>query len=106
MTKYKFEANERRQQRIIDANYTCQVCGKRFPESELQLAHIIPKHLRYIKKYGKKVIHHDLNMVVTCSKCNSSVLLNPAYLDGKIHLKKIYKAIGGKQDGNMRYRGL
>ena len=44
----------------------------------LQLAHRIPKAKSYLKKYGKEVIHHKLNLATVCSlKCNDAVLLDP-----------------------------
>ena len=89
----KIEAEERKQQRIIDNNYCCGVCEKQFSASELQLAHIIPKHVNHIKKWGLEVIHHPLNIVLTCNskqgKCNDSVMLNPNSIPGLLHIKRI-----------------
>ena len=56
----------------------CFVCGKRIPFHQSQMAHRVPQHKKYIKKYGKQVIHHRLNIRITCAKCNSAVLLDPA----------------------------
>jgi 5-methylcytosine-specific restriction endonuclease McrA len=71
----KIEADEAKQQRIQDNNYCCEICGKRFGASQLQLAHRIPKTHYNLTEYGRDVIHHKLNIVLTCDKCNSSVLL-------------------------------
>lgn len=78
MTAEQFYANERKTELCIKARWTCQVCGKHLTPSTAQLAHRIPKHKKYLKRYGKAIIHHPLNMVVTCAACNSSVLLDPA----------------------------
>ena len=44
----------------------------------LQLAHKIPATKGYLKRYGKEVIHHPLNLATVCSlKCNDAVLLDP-----------------------------
>ena len=85
----KIEAEEAKQQRIQDNNYCCEVCHKRFGYSELQLAHIIPKHGNYIKRFGVAVIHHHDNIVLTCGKCNSSVMLSPDTLQGEKLIKSI-----------------
>lgn len=98
MTKYKFEANERKEQRIIDNQNKCEVCDKYFAKERLHLSHIIPKYDRYIKKFGKEVIHHDLNMVLSCDKHNSSVMLNPNYNDGKEHLIMIFNELNIPKD--------
>lgn len=74
MTKYKFEANERKQQRIIDSRNICEVCGKGFPSSSLQLSHIIEASKANIKLFGKEVMYHDDIMKLACDKHNSSVL--------------------------------
>jgi 5-methylcytosine-specific restriction endonuclease McrA len=85
----KIEADEDKLQRVIDNNYRCEVCSKRFGYSELQLAHIIPKHGNYIKRFTTAVIHHQDNMVLTCSKCNSGVMLSPDTIPGAKHIEKI-----------------
>ena len=56
----------------------CGVCGNELTNAfTAELAHRIPQTESNIRRYGKKVIHHDLNMVLVCSKkCNSSVLIN------------------------------
>ncbi len=53
---------------------TCEVCGKVIPYAEAQIAHRICKSKANLKKYGKEIIHHNLNLALTCSlKCNSGV---------------------------------
>lgn len=57
----------------------CEVCGTPVTLGSCQLAHRIPKTKRNLKTYGKKVIHHDLNLAIVCSlRCNSMVLCNIA----------------------------
>ena len=56
---------------------SCTVCKKTLYYAQAQLAHRIPKTIRYIRKYGRDVIHHPLNMAITCDRCNSSVLMDP-----------------------------
>ncbi len=74
----KLEANERKQELIEALNYTCQVCFKRFPGSELQLAHRISATKYNIAEFGRAVMYHERMLILTCSKCNSSVLINRA----------------------------
>jgi len=74
----KIEADEAKQQRIQDSNYTCEVCNKRFGSSQLQLAHKVAATKYNIKEYGRTVMYHKDMMVLTCDKCNDSVLINRA----------------------------
>ena len=89
----KIEADEEKLQRVIDCKFTCQVCRKKFGESQLQLAHIVAKKGNYIKRFGVEIIHHPDNMVITCSKCNSSVMLNPDTIPGHNHIHMIEETI-------------
>ena len=73
----------------------CEACGKPLYEG-FQLAHVIPQTKHNLKKYGKEVIHHDLNLKVVCSlKCNSAVLKNLAThpVEGQELIEKIKKEI-------------
>jgi len=74
----KVEAEEEKLLRWLKESGKCSVCGMPLPYQNAQLAHVIPKHKKYIKKYGAAVIHHELNTRITCDKCNSSVLMDPA----------------------------
>lgn len=69
---------ETREQKCKEQGYRCGVCGKYITPYNSQLAHIVPQAKGYIKKYGKEVIHHPMNMVAVCSlRCNSAVLCDP-----------------------------
>ncbi len=70
----KIEANGKKEQLIQALNNTCQVCFEQFPINLLQLAHKIEASKANIKLFGRKVMYHDLIMLITCDKCNSSVL--------------------------------
>lgn len=74
----KQEANDKKLEMYIKAGCRCFECGRHLRLSEAQLAHRIPKHKKYLKKYGPDVIHHELNMRISCSGCNSVALLDPA----------------------------
>lgn len=51
----------------------CAVCRHPVPFPG-QLAHRIPQTKANLKKFGKRVIHHERNMLMVCSlKCNSAV---------------------------------
>ena len=74
----RFEYQENRIRLMIERGCTCEVCGKPLHLGNLQIAHRIPKAKRYLKQYGKEVIHHPLNLATVCSlKCNDAVLLDP-----------------------------
>jgi hypothetical protein len=63
--------------RVLEQGNCCCVCDKPFGSDRLpEMAHMISKANRNIKKYGYEVIHHYLNIKITCSDCNSSVLIN------------------------------
>jgi hypothetical protein len=67
-----YEDQQKRLQIFVKNNWLCGVCGKDIRQGHPQLGHRI-KQL-YVKKYGKEVIHHELNMVPVCGrKCNSKV---------------------------------
>jgi len=55
--------------------WRCKVCGRPlYVAPHRQLAHKIKQSKYNLKKYGKDVIHHPLNMVSTCClKCNAKV---------------------------------
>lgn len=56
------------------ARFQCQVCGLPFYSDKAtpQLAHQIKQSKYNIKKYGKEVIHHPLNLKAVCSlSCNA-----------------------------------
>lgn len=74
----KFEAIEQKERMAVKARWRCVVCGKRLSFNEMELAHRIPKHKKYLRKYGPEIIHHPFNMRITCSKHNSTVLIDPA----------------------------
>lgn len=73
----RLDAWEQKIALIERAGGRCEVCGASLTHP--QVAHRIPKFKRYLKRWGKAVIHHPLNLAVVCSlKCNSAVLLDPA----------------------------
>lgn len=69
------EANEQREQIFRDNYYLCEVCGKPINQyGQAQLAHRISQGSMNVRKYGKSVIHHRLNLAaVCCLKCNDAV---------------------------------
>ena len=73
----KLDAEERKQRMYSAQGCKCAICGKQLRYSEAQAAHRIPKTKVYLEKYGKKIIHHSWNMMITCAACNSAVLIDP-----------------------------
>ena len=48
----------------------CACCGK----PATQLAHQIPQTKRFLRKYGREVIHHRMNLLPVCNlRCNAKV---------------------------------
>ncbi len=72
--KEKIEANERKQELIQSLNGTCQKCFHQF--DNLHLSHKISASKTNIRLFGRKVMYHELMMLITCSDCNSSVMKN------------------------------
>ena len=77
--RQKLDAQELKERLIAERGFRCEVCGNAVSYQTAQLAHRTPATRFYLKKYGKAVIHHPLNLAVVCSlKCNSAVLSNPS----------------------------
>lgn len=76
MTERKqFEILEQRAEIFKRDCYTCQHCRSSiFEYGTPQLAHRVAQTKANLKKYGKAVIHHPLNMVSACSlECNAAM---------------------------------
>lgn len=82
----KLEAEEKKIRIYFQAGGRCKICGNPVSMSEAQLAHKIAKSRQNIKHYGKEVIFHPKNMILTCGdkfgRCNDSV--NIGFNTGKI----------------------
>ena len=77
---------------IAEQDYKCYKCHKPFMSiSEAQFAHIIPKYISYIKKWGYEVIHHKKNMHICHPWCNSKVSLN--YSSHKVEAQELIDEI-------------
>lgn len=75
----------------------CAFCDSILDDSTpCDLAHIMPQRKWILKKYGAEIIHHPLNMKVTCHNdvCNSGVQISPnKTVLVKAHIDKIRQAI-------------
>ena len=76
-------------ERIRDLNYRCVVCNDHLEAGNQHMSHIIPKWKNNIEKYGYEAIHHHDNIKITCSTCNSSVMISGKQKI-KEHLTPIY----------------
>ena len=74
----KFEAQEQKELMYVKAHGRCKHCNKPVALDACHLAHRIPAHKKYIKKYGMAVIYHELNMDITDAEHNHLSLLDPA----------------------------
>jgi 5-methylcytosine-specific restriction endonuclease McrA len=53
--------------------WRCVVCGAR----ATQVAHVLPQDVLHVRRYGKAVIHHPLNLRAVCDlRCNARVQIN------------------------------
>lgn len=58
----------------------CLICGKALRGLGDGMAHVIPQKKYLLKKYGAKIIHHNMNLRPSCMRCNSKWLI-----EGKPH---------------------
>jgi len=79
-------------------NYRCGHCGLSiFRNGTPQCAHRIAKTESNIKKYGASVIHHELNMVATCSLyCNGHMNIGYRTAEAEELADKIRDAMLGE----------
>lgn len=77
------------------AGYRCEVCGKPLNlVSHPQIAHRIPQATRFLVKYGKRVIHHPMNLAATCClECNAAVDIRNHPQEIRSLIEKIYAAL-------------
>ena len=70
-------SQEKRLQIFIKSGWVCEVCnGYLNRYNSAQLGHRINQNKVNLKKYGKEVIHHPLNLAPTCClECNGKVSL-------------------------------
>ena len=76
MTEREFTVlDDTRLEVFARAGWKCEVCHVPLNlVSHPQLAHRIPQNTRNLVKYGKRIIHHHLNLAATCClACNAKV---------------------------------
>ena len=72
--RQRFRIAETKERVFERDNWTCQVCGRPVTPENGQLAHIIPQTKTMVRKYGREIVHDDLNLMTTCSlACNDRV---------------------------------
>ena len=73
--RQSFDMQDQRQEIFMRDGYTCQTCGESiYRFGSQQLAHRISQSVMNVKRYGKEVIHHPLNMASVCSlRCNDAM---------------------------------
>lgn len=73
----RFEIGETKEFVFNRDRWRCRVCNKPVNPFVAQLGHRIPQSKAMIKKYGKEIIHHPVNLLTTCSlECNNKVQVN------------------------------
>jgi len=92
----KIEAEEKKQMMYYAQDCACYFCGKQLHYSQAEFAHRVPKG--YAKKYGKAIIHHQLNGRITCHDCNCKALLDPKThpIEAAELIERIEKVLKGK----------
>lgn len=73
----------------------CYFCGRDLNTCHYQLAHRIPQKKWAVKKYGKEIIHHRLNMVLTCAPCNYKAAVGGIEID--FLANEIKEALGNER---------
>lgn len=82
MNLKEFEAMHNLQVSLLGKK--CEFCDTILTIGNLQLGHRIPQTKGNLKKYGKAIIHHPLNLAGTCSlRCNgrASIRNHPVEID-------------------------
>lgn len=94
------EISELKIKKHREQNGICPVCGALIINPGAgQLAHRIGQGKRNMKMYGKKIIHHPLNMVLACSgECNGLLLVDNHPVKKEEILTEIKNAIKGKNN--------
>ena len=68
----RLEAEEKRTRIYYRSSGRCEICEQPMPITTMQLAHRIGQTKANLKKYGKEIIHHELNMKAVCGlRCNA-----------------------------------
>jgi len=81
---------ERREAVLIRDGFRCRRCGKR----ATQTAHRIAQTKTWVRKYGRKVIDHPMNLVSVCSlACNDSFNIGNKPEEREALVKEIKEAI-------------
>ena len=94
--RQRFDMQEQRQEIFKRDNYACQACGGSiYRLGTPQLAHRISQGVANVKRYGKEVIHHELNMAsVCCLKCNDAMNIGFSTKQADALAEKIKQEIG------------
>lgn len=72
---------------------SCGLSANRYGTA--QLAHVIPNRKHNIRKYGEAVIHHPMNLKLTCClECNAAMSLSNAPIAEAALVRKIRAALG------------
>ena len=77
-TQEKIEALKNK--KFLEQNGNCAFCGRPLESAQSSdLSHHIPQRKWCIKKWGKEIIHNELNMSLTHHSdiCNSGVQISP-----------------------------
>ena len=64
------------------------------------MAHQIPQRKHFIRRYGRNIIHHELNFKATCGlKCNNAVSIANKPVAINALVKEIEEASGDNKTG-------
>ena len=93
----KLDANERRLQQFIYANWRCVVCGKFLHAGHPQLAHRVINSDHNRATISEEVLHHPLNTIPVdnSGRCNSAVILHGR--EAEEHLARIERVLAGEE---------
>ena len=76
MDRKTLAISEMKLEKGYEQDWLCASCGEPLVVQEAELAHRIPQRKFLLAKYGPKIIHHRLNVVLTHhGKCNDAVSL-------------------------------
>ena len=97
----RIEYLEKRMLVLNRAHGKCENCGNKIVFDTYHMSHKIGKGKTNIKKYGRAVIHHPLNiMAMCCDECNRKASIGAHTQEIEDLVSKIKKAIAGEYNAN------
>lgn len=80
----KFEFREKKKAIYNERGWCCEACGKMLAMGNFDLAHRIGQG--NIALYGKEIIHHRLNVAISCKNADCNDSFNIGNMPGQVKI--------------------